>query len=1015
MPPGMMQDENEHDTRSTDFCNNFWGPADAGVDILFARMRGAMRTMNELGNFWKERAAIEEEYAKRLAKLSKITLGKDEIGELRTCLDAILQETEKQSSHHLTMYQQLKTDIENQANVFCAKQNNHKKVYQSVIEKQFKQKQIQEASVTKAREKYEQDCMRINSYTAQSSLVQGKDLEKITLKLERAQQTVQENEREFARWARVFQDTAAKWETDWKAFCDTCQDIEEDRMEFMRDNMWAYANSISTVCVADDESCERLRVSLEQVDYEKEMENFVRDFGTGNQIQAPPQFINFNRHDAQTSMRPTLRPANFVRSSQRSSTSLHNTPSPLASAQPLPSESEDEPFVNTAGRGAGSRNSQSAIDTVLTRQPSRGGGQQQQSNGVNGRHSRANSGASSSSVRGGGVSPQPQSQPPQAQPQVHSQPPPQQQNNITRRATHRVSVPPADPFAEPVDPTTETYIKVGANAYKVDPSRDPQQAVRPSTAASNYSFFSSTSPNKANGVGTSDDPLAKQLEELQNAGSVRRQSTRRSTANTPSRRGTMDPVNASLVAPGSAVGASFSGRSPSPSKDYRNSAEIVVGGPPSTSRSASPNPSGSSPNHLPTAAFMVPKKPVSPSPGADIEGVLADYHQSLPGERKSVSMSRRGSFVGGVGPNEVPGPGPTHRSSASLSRPQSQTGGHAGVGAHGSRSPSPQPFRRSPSPQPGQIMQHQQGQHQHHQSSGSIGSNLSRPQSISQSHGLQTQQSNVQRSASPNNVGIALDPSGRVLHDDMAQRYQQQQQQQQYRPGPPSTMQQQQPFNVPPPPPLSAPPVQNYQTGQQQQRQASYGYSQAGGYSGASPAPHHHQQQSTYSQSGYGAPPQQGFHPPPPQQQQQPPQQPPQQQLYHQSTGYGIPRGQSVGPGYYGQQQQQQQPYPAYGQPPRHQQQQSLHPQQQSGFGGYNRSPSPAIGQQTEDGNPILFYVQALYDYEATIDEEFSFQAGDVIAVTATPEDGWWSGQLLDEGRRQPGRHVFPSNFVRLF
>jgi hypothetical protein len=61
------------------------------------------------------------------------------------------------------------------------------------------------------------------------------------------------------------------------------------------------------------------------------------------------------------------------------------------------------------------------------------------------------------------------------------------------------------------------------------------------------------------------------------------------------------------------------------------------------------------------------------------------------------------------------------------------------------------------------------------------------------------------------------------------------------------------------------------------------------------------------------------------------------------------------------------------------------------------------------------FLVKALYDYTASIEEEFDFQAGDIIAVTSTPEDGWWSGELLDEARRQPGRHVFPSNFVCLF
>lgn len=70
--------------RSLDFCNSFWGLGDGGVDVLFARMRGAVRSMDELRNFWKERAAIEEDYAKRLSKLAKYTLGRDEIGLVRT-------------------------------------------------------------------------------------------------------------------------------------------------------------------------------------------------------------------------------------------------------------------------------------------------------------------------------------------------------------------------------------------------------------------------------------------------------------------------------------------------------------------------------------------------------------------------------------------------------------------------------------------------------------------------------------------------------------------------------------------------------------------------------------------------------------------------------------------------------------------------------------------------------------------------------------------------------------------
>jgi hypothetical protein len=153
----------------------------------------------------------------------------------------------------MTLAQQIRTELEMPSTEFQTKQLSHKKIYLTIVEKQVKAKQLQESHVDKAREKYEQDCVKINSYTAQSSLVQGRDLEKIQLKLERAKQTVQANEREFANFTRAFESTANKWEQDWKAFCDGCQDLEEARIDFVKENMWSYANFVSTVCVADDE------------------------------------------------------------------------------------------------------------------------------------------------------------------------------------------------------------------------------------------------------------------------------------------------------------------------------------------------------------------------------------------------------------------------------------------------------------------------------------------------------------------------------------------------------------------------------------------------------------------------------------------------------------------------------------------------------------------------------------------------------------------------------------------
>lgn len=44
-----------HGYENRDFCNAFWGPADTGPNVLFARMRGAEKTIDELRNFWHER------------------------------------------------------------------------------------------------------------------------------------------------------------------------------------------------------------------------------------------------------------------------------------------------------------------------------------------------------------------------------------------------------------------------------------------------------------------------------------------------------------------------------------------------------------------------------------------------------------------------------------------------------------------------------------------------------------------------------------------------------------------------------------------------------------------------------------------------------------------------------------------------------------------------------------------------------------------------------------------------
>ncbi|KAG8914243.1 hypothetical protein FRC00_000242 [Tulasnella sp. 408] len=216
-----FHDQPDPNQSSSAFCNSFWGPNDGGVEVLFARMRGAARTMNEVQGFWKKRIAIEEEYATKLAELAKSSLGTDEIGDLKAALDTLRAETDAQAAQRLTVVQTMKRDIETPSSDFIGKQNYHKKIFQASIEKSYEAKQTQEKYVEKAREK--------------------------------AQQAVQASEKDYQNLARALEDTGKRWEGEWKAYCDQSQALEEERIEFIKDVVWAYANAVSTVCVSEDE------------------------------------------------------------------------------------------------------------------------------------------------------------------------------------------------------------------------------------------------------------------------------------------------------------------------------------------------------------------------------------------------------------------------------------------------------------------------------------------------------------------------------------------------------------------------------------------------------------------------------------------------------------------------------------------------------------------------------------------------------------------------------------------
>ncbi|EAT84689.2 hypothetical protein SNOG_08413 [Parastagonospora nodorum SN15] len=346
---------------SLSFANNFWGKDDAGVGPMLDRMHNAKVCNDELKNFYAARAAIEDEYARKLLNLSRKPLGSAESGTLRLSCDVIRAEVESMGKAHQSIAQQMKTELEEPLAAFAGGMKERRKIVQNGIEKLLKLKMQQTSTVNKARDRYEQDCLKIKGFLAQAHMVMGHEERKNKAKLEKTQINLSTTSSEYEAAVKVLEETTGRWNRDWKAACDKFQDLEEERIDYTKSSLWNFANIASTVCVSDDASCEKMRLSLEDCDVEKDITGFIKDLGTGQEIPDPPKFINFCRGDAETSSQAsedenysvaqfarTMNPAYRASSPQPSMFESHHDPNnPLAKELGLQQDTQPIPIIST--------------------------------------------------------------------------------------------------------------------------------------------------------------------------------------------------------------------------------------------------------------------------------------------------------------------------------------------------------------------------------------------------------------------------------------------------------------------------------------------------------------------------------------------------------------------------------------------------------------------------------------------------------------------------------------------
>ncbi|EPE28954.1 SH3-domain-containing protein [Glarea lozoyensis ATCC 20868] len=293
---------------SLSFANNFWGKDDAGVEPLLSRMHNAKQTCDELKAFYQARASLEDEYARKLLTLSRKALGSQEAGTLRASLDVLRGEVEQMGKSHQNIAGQMKTELEEPLAAFAGAMKERRKIVQGGIEKLLKVKVQQTHLVNKTRDRYEQECLKIKGYLAQGHMVMGQEERKNKAKLEKTQINLATSNTEYENAVKALEETTGRWNRDWKAAADKFQDLEEERLDFMKSSLWSFANIASTVCVSDDASCEKVRLALENCESESSEDDnysvaqFQRTINPAYRSSSPQPSTYESHHDPESNL-----------------------------------------------------------------------------------------------------------------------------------------------------------------------------------------------------------------------------------------------------------------------------------------------------------------------------------------------------------------------------------------------------------------------------------------------------------------------------------------------------------------------------------------------------------------------------------------------------------------------------------------------------------------------------------------------------------------------------------------
>lgn len=252
----------------------------------------------DYADFLKIRAQAQESYGKSLIKLAKTLSGKDEIGTLRLAWESLRTETESIGQAHVSCANHILDEV-NKVNEFMEVQREQRKKIEEGVRrtqaniKGFYKKVIECKKTYEIRNREADQAIKALAIESAKMNSIPKELEKLKLKQSKTTQSAEQADTSYRSAVDVLENSRQLWEHETETACDIFQQIEEDRIQHLRNSMWVVTNLESANCVAEDEIYEEIRKTLEKCDVDGDIQLFIRQRQTGSERPASIEFENY--------------------------------------------------------------------------------------------------------------------------------------------------------------------------------------------------------------------------------------------------------------------------------------------------------------------------------------------------------------------------------------------------------------------------------------------------------------------------------------------------------------------------------------------------------------------------------------------------------------------------------------------------------------------------------------------------------------------------------------------------